>query len=67
LILTAVQWQQARGCQTITLDAWGDDAATIALYHEIGFEPVQHLISYRQRLSQGTGPGRLPIQLEPAA
>jgi ribosomal protein S18 acetylase RimI-like enzyme len=50
LILTALQWQQARGCQTITLDAWGDDDQTIALYRELGFEPVHHLISYRQRL-----------------
>jgi mycothiol synthase len=51
LILTALQWQQARSCQTITLDAWGDDDQTIALYRELGFEPVHHLISYRQRLS----------------
>ena len=68
LIFTALQWQQARGCQTITLDAWGDDDQTIALYRELGFEPVQHLISYRQRLSQDIDPGhRLHTQLEPAS
>jgi mycothiol synthase len=60
LILTALHWQQARGCQVITLDAWGDDAQTVALYRELGFEPIHHLISYRQRLSLDIDPGHLP-------
>ncbi|MBI5566885.1 MAG: GNAT family N-acetyltransferase [Chloroflexi bacterium] len=51
LTLAALRWQQSLGCQTITLDAWGDDAQTIALYRDLGFEPVHHLISYRQQLS----------------
>jgi GNAT superfamily N-acetyltransferase len=66
LILTALHWQQARGCHVITLDAWGDDAQTVALYCDLGFEPVHHQISYRQRLSPDIDPGCLLTQLEQA-
>ena len=51
LVLTAMNWLQGKGHHAYTLDCWGDDDQTLALYRDLGFEPVQHFISYRYDLS----------------
>jgi GNAT superfamily N-acetyltransferase len=50
LVLAAMHWHYARGCRIITLDAWGDDAQTINLYHDLGFKMVHRLVSYQYSL-----------------
>jgi len=51
LTATAMRWHQMRGCRTVSLDSWGDDDAALAIYHALGFTPVQHLISYQSDLT----------------
>jgi ribosomal protein S18 acetylase RimI-like enzyme len=46
LVLTALGWLQARGCKANTLDSWGEDEQTIAIYRSLGFVVVRHMVSY---------------------
>ncbi len=50
LVLVALGWLQAQGRKVNTLDSWGEDEQTIAIYRSIGFEVVRHLVSYRRYL-----------------
>lgn len=46
LLLTVMQWLRAQGQGALLLSSFGDSAATIQLYDDIGFVPEQHLITY---------------------
>jgi len=50
LALTAAHWLRAQGAQPIRLESWGDSAATIAIYEALGFEGVEHEVSYAREL-----------------
>ena len=50
LALTAAHWLLAQGAQPIRLESWGDSAATIAVYEALGFERVEHEVSYAREL-----------------
>lgn len=50
LALTAAHWLRAQGAQPIRLESWGDPAATIAIYETLGFERVEHEVSYAREL-----------------
>jgi hypothetical protein len=46
LALTAAHWLRAQSARPVRLESWGDAAATIALYQALGFELVEHEVSY---------------------
>jgi mycothiol synthase len=50
LVLTALGWLQTHGCKANTLDSWGEDEQTIAIYRSIGFKVVRHLVSFQRYL-----------------
>jgi ribosomal protein S18 acetylase RimI-like enzyme len=50
LVLAALGWLQARGLTANTLDSWGEDEQTIAIYRTMGFEVIRHLVSYLRYL-----------------
>ena len=50
LALTAAHWLLAQGARPIRLESWGDSAATIAVYEALGFERVEHEVSYAREL-----------------
>ena len=46
LALTVMQWLRTRGQGSLELCSYGDSAATVALYQEIGFLLAKHAIAY---------------------
>lgn len=46
LALTAAHWLRGQGARPIRLESWGDDATTIGMYEALGFELVEHEVSY---------------------
>jgi len=52
LLLTALQSLLPQAPSRIELESWGDAAATLALYRELGFTPMQEALSYRCALAQ---------------
>jgi mycothiol synthase len=50
LVLAALGWLQARGLTANTLDSWGENEQTIAIYRSMGFEVIRHLVSYLRYL-----------------
>ena len=51
LILAALQSLMPQAPGRIELESWGDAAATLALYRELGFTPIQEALSYRRVLA----------------
>jgi len=51
LILTAMHWQRAHSPRAVTLELYGDDEQTVAIYQAVGFTLLQHFIAYRLDLS----------------
>ncbi len=52
LALTAAHWLRAQAARAIRLESWGDAAATIDAYRALGFEPVEHEVSYVLELAR---------------
>ncbi len=50
LALTAAHWLRAQAARPVRLESWGDSAATIAIYEALGFERVEHEVSYAREL-----------------
>lgn len=50
LTLAVMHWLRGKGTRPITLEYWGDDEQTLALYRELGFEPVSEQIAYQREL-----------------
>ncbi|MBV7328481.1 GNAT family N-acetyltransferase [Chloroflexi bacterium TSY] len=46
LTLTVMQWLRSLGQGPLRLESIGDNAATVTLYQEMGFEVAQHSIAY---------------------
>lgn len=51
LILTAMHWQRAHSSRAITLELYGEDEQTVAIYQAVGFTLLQHFIAYRLDLN----------------
>jgi mycothiol synthase len=50
LALMVMNWLRRKGTRPITLEYWGDDEQTIALYHGLGFELVNEQFTYQKEL-----------------
>jgi mycothiol synthase len=50
LTLAVMNWLRQKGTRPITLEYWGDDENTIAIYHNLGFELVNQQITYHKEL-----------------
>jgi ribosomal protein S18 acetylase RimI-like enzyme len=50
LALVVMDWLRGRGARPITLEYWGDDEQTLALYRGLGFELVNQQIAYQREL-----------------
>jgi len=50
LTLAVMHWLYEKGKRSITLEYWGDDENTIAIYRELGFELVNEQIAYHKEL-----------------
>jgi mycothiol synthase len=50
LTLTVMDWLRQKGARPITLEYWGDDEKTLAIYRTLGFELVNQQITYHKEL-----------------
>jgi ribosomal protein S18 acetylase RimI-like enzyme len=50
LTLAVMHWLRGKDTRPITLEYWGDDEQTVALYRGLGFEPVNEQIAYQREL-----------------
>lgn len=50
LTLAVMRWLRRKDTRPITLEYWGDDEQTVALYRRLGFEPVNEQIAYQREL-----------------
>lgn len=50
LALTAARWLRDRADRPVRLESWGDPEATIAVYESLGFDRVEHEVSYVREL-----------------
>jgi hypothetical protein len=50
LTLAVMNWLREQDTRPITLEYWGDDERTIAIYRELGFELVRQQMTYRKEL-----------------
>ena len=51
LTLTVMSWLRQKGVYPITLEYWGDDEKTLAIYRTLGFELVNQQITYYKELA----------------
>lgn len=50
LALTAARWLRDQADRPVRLESWGDPEATIAVYELLGFDRVEHEVSYVREL-----------------
>jgi mycothiol synthase len=50
LVLAGIQHLRKKGRRTITLEFWGDNENALNIYRSLGFEMVNHLITYHKEL-----------------
>jgi mycothiol synthase len=50
LTLVVMHWLREKGTRPMTLEYWGDDEQSIALYRGLGFELVNEQIAYQREL-----------------
>lgn len=50
LTLAAMHWLREKGARPITLEYWGDDEQTVAIYRDLGFEAVREYFTYQKEL-----------------
>jgi mycothiol synthase len=50
LVLAGIQHLRKKGVRPITLEFWGDNEDAINIYRSLGFEMVNHLITYHKEL-----------------
>lgn len=46
LLLTVMRWLKSRGVGEFSLSSYGDDAATVDIYRDIGFQLDKHLVAF---------------------
>jgi len=50
LVLAGIQHLRKRGRRPITLEFWGDNEAALNIYRSLGFEMINHYITYHKEL-----------------
>jgi len=51
LVLAGMQHLRQKGSRTITLEFWGDSEFALNIYHELGFEMLNHYIAYHKEIA----------------
>ena len=52
MVLTAARWLTRQDQRPIRLESWGDPAGTVAIYESLGFELIEHEVSYVRELKR---------------
>jgi hypothetical protein len=50
MVLTAARWLQKQAPRPIRLESWGDSRETVAVYESLGFNLIEHEVSYVREL-----------------
>jgi mycothiol synthase len=52
LAITGIRWLHAQGQVLVEMESWGDRPTTLRVYHELGFQTLKRLVSYKKPLQK---------------